>query len=556
MTDNRLDKWLLIPDCHVPYQDKRAYALMLRAARSAGIKNVAILGDYLDFYAVSSHSKDPRKVDLGWEVEQGCVALDGLDAQFKGEKIYISGNHEDRLARYLMDKAPELFETVKVEKLLGLKDRGWRYVPYKQHAKIGKLHLTHDVGKAGKYAHYDALSAFQGNVVIGHCLPIDYEVLTRRGFKRLSEISVGEDVLAYENGHAIYTPVLDRVEWDYDGEMAEFDNAVIRQRMTSEHHLYTKGGRYIPVREAAETVTKADLVRFTAPLSGGHTAPLSDDMLRLVVAYSADGSRQKDTNHIRFHFSKQRKIERLTGLWKAVGGTIEWRDGVGERKKSAGLDRATQDALLDLCPDKQLPAWLLKLDHRQRRVVIDELEHWDGTVLRHDGKGDVGIRQFCSFKAVEQDLVQLLLMQAGIRSRRYPGGRIAYDLQEPDKTTDGRRVLGEFLSWAPTKERVGCISTRVQNFFIRTTEGSVELTGNTHRLGYAVEGNARGKPHVGAMFGWLGDINQVDYMHNIRARRDWAHGFGVAYVEKSGLVHLTPIPIVEGTVVLEGKLIR
>lgn len=241
-----LDKWLLIPDCHVPYQDKRAYALMLRAARSAGIKNVAILGDYLDFYAVSSHSKDPRKVDLGWEVEQGCVALDGLDAQFKGEKIYISGNHEDRLARYLMDKAPELFETVKVEKLLSLKDRGWRYVPYKQHAKIGKLHLTHDVGKAGKYAHYDALSAFQGNVVIGH----------------------------------------------------------------------------------------------------------------------------------------------------------------------------------------------------------------------------------------------------------------------------------------------------------------------THRLSYAVEGNARGKPHVGAMFGWLGDFAQVDYMHNIRARRDWAHGFGVAYVERSGLVHLTPIPIVEGSVVLEGKLIR
>lgn len=242
-----LQKWLLIPDSHIPYVDTKVFSLMLRAARSAGIKNVCILGDFIDCYTVSSFGKDPtRKQDLQSEIDATNEILDVLDKMFTGEKKYIAGNHEDRLERYLIEKAPALFNTVKIERLLKLKERGWQYTPYKRSTRIGKLYVTHDAGKAGKNAAADALNAFQGNVVIGH----------------------------------------------------------------------------------------------------------------------------------------------------------------------------------------------------------------------------------------------------------------------------------------------------------------------THRINYLVEGNAKGKAHVGAMFGWLGDFEAVDYLHRIRCLRDWAHGFGVAYVEDNGCVHLTPVPIVNGRVVLEGKLIR
>ena len=82
------------------------------------------------------------------------------------------------------------------------------------------------------------------------------------------------------------------------------------------------------------------------------------------------------------------------------------------------------------------------------------------------------------------------------------------------------------------------------------------IIGHTHRLGYAVVGNADGKPHVGAMLGWLGDVEQVDYMHRIRALRDWAHGFGVGYMMPDGCVHVVPVPIINNTVIIEGKIIR
>lgn len=166
---NSLERWAAIPDSHVPYEHKPSFDLMLRACRKAGIKNAAVLGDFADFYAVSSHPKSPdRKASLAFEVDAVNARLDQLDDVFTGKKKFIGGNHEYRLERYLTDRAPELFDSIKVEKLFRLKERGWEYTPYKSHTRIGKLFLTHDCGKAGANAHRDAMNAFQGNVVIGH----------------------------------------------------------------------------------------------------------------------------------------------------------------------------------------------------------------------------------------------------------------------------------------------------------------------------------------------------------------------------------------------------
>jgi hypothetical protein len=75
-----------------------------------------------------------------------------------------------------------------------------------------------------------------------------------------------------------------------------------------------------------------------------------------------------------------------------------------------------------------------------------------------------------------------------------------------------------------------------------------------HRISYMVEGNAKGVPHVAACFGWLGDVRQVDYMFRVKANRDWALGFGVGYVRDNGFVYLQPVPIVENSCCVEGKL--
>jgi predicted phosphodiesterase len=142
---------------------------MMKAARHFKPDKIVILGDYADFYAVSSFEKHPKRMaDLAWEVEDVNRGLDELDDLGATTKIFVSGNHEDRLERYMVKSAPALFGCVSVPELFKLADRGWHHVPYKRSFRLGKLRLTHDTGTAGINAHRQSMDAFQGSVVIGH----------------------------------------------------------------------------------------------------------------------------------------------------------------------------------------------------------------------------------------------------------------------------------------------------------------------------------------------------------------------------------------------------
>lgn len=172
-----LEPILVVPDTHRPFHDQRAVDVMIRVAKDLKPKHIYIIGDFIDFYAVSSHSKDPRRATmLEDELFSASDGLDELDALGAKHKVYIGGNHEDRMERYLRDKAPELFGVVSVPELLGLKKRGWQYVPYKRHTKLGKMHWTHDVGSAGRNAIFKCLDTYQHSVVTGHTHRMAYIV--------------------------------------------------------------------------------------------------------------------------------------------------------------------------------------------------------------------------------------------------------------------------------------------------------------------------------------------------------------------------------------------
>lgn len=160
---------LTIPDTHVPYHCPKTWATILRAIKRKKPELVVIIGDFADFYAVSSFPKDPaRKANLVYEVacvnRELCKVQDLMDSKV----IFVAGNHEARLQSYVTQKAPELFGLVNIPKLFKLKERGWDYVPYRSHTHVGKLAFSHDVGYSGKSAAQQSLAAFQGNLVFGH----------------------------------------------------------------------------------------------------------------------------------------------------------------------------------------------------------------------------------------------------------------------------------------------------------------------------------------------------------------------------------------------------
>jgi hypothetical protein len=168
---------LIVPDTHRPYHDQRAWDLMLRVGRDIQPHHLVVIGDLADFYTVSSHSKNPqRALQLDEELVDVNKGLDELDALGAVEKKFIAGNHEDRLTRYLQDKAPALFSMVQIPELLRLEQRGWDYTAYKDDTKLGRVNLTHDVAAAGRNATFKALDTYQHSVVTGHTHRMQYVV--------------------------------------------------------------------------------------------------------------------------------------------------------------------------------------------------------------------------------------------------------------------------------------------------------------------------------------------------------------------------------------------
>lgn len=164
-----LKRVLFVPDQHFPYNDRRYWRLLMQVGRWLKPHTIVTLGDFGDFYATSRHYKNPNRArDLRVEIKASNGGLDDLDSLGAKEKVFVEGNHEENLERYLMDKAPELFNLVKVEELFRLRERNWKFVRYKKHTKIGKVYVTHDTGRAGATAHVQASAKFRGNVVIGH----------------------------------------------------------------------------------------------------------------------------------------------------------------------------------------------------------------------------------------------------------------------------------------------------------------------------------------------------------------------------------------------------
>ena len=180
-----LKRLLILPDIHAPYHDARAWRLVMKVARAFAWDTCLSLGDFHDFYAVSFHPKNPNREHLlERELRQARPLVHDLNTTPFAHRIMVKGNHEHRLDRYLMDKAPQLYNLVRDQDLLGFCEGNWRIVEYREDITIGRLYATHDVGSAGALA---VFNAYQDNVVTGHDHQMCY--LVRGNAKGVAHVS-------------------------------------------------------------------------------------------------------------------------------------------------------------------------------------------------------------------------------------------------------------------------------------------------------------------------------------------------------------------------------
>lgn len=144
---NRHYKVLVIPDIHVPFQHNKSVNTMLKFAELYKPDHVIQLGDLVDFYKLSRYMKSPgRGSAVQQEVDKAHNLLNRIKEVSGAKKAtMLTGNHEDRLHKYLCNQAPALTElkALKLENLLRLKEIGWELIPGSMFYRINGVHFTH-----------------------------------------------------------------------------------------------------------------------------------------------------------------------------------------------------------------------------------------------------------------------------------------------------------------------------------------------------------------------------------------------------------------------------
>ena len=143
----------ILSDIHLPYQDNKALNIALEKCLDEKVDMILLNGDILDCYQVSYFDKNPTKSSFIKEVEMMCIFLKDLRRIFGDIKILFKlGNHEERLERYLMSKAPAIFniECFNIEKLIEIEYQRlfdekliWDVVKNKRVMQFASLSIVH-----------------------------------------------------------------------------------------------------------------------------------------------------------------------------------------------------------------------------------------------------------------------------------------------------------------------------------------------------------------------------------------------------------------------------
>jgi predicted phosphodiesterase len=144
----------IISDVHVPYHDEKAFGAAVDYLKNQSLDTLILNGDFCDFYRISRWQKDPRKRHFSEERKSIIAGLDWLRDTFpKARIIFKDGNHEERFAHFIWEKAPELYDLpgCQLPTLLEFERNSIDYVTDQRPIMVGKLPLLHghEMGRSG-----------------------------------------------------------------------------------------------------------------------------------------------------------------------------------------------------------------------------------------------------------------------------------------------------------------------------------------------------------------------------------------------------------------------
>lgn len=157
----KTERYAVLSDVHFPFEQRQLYAVTLKILRDVSPQAIYLNGDIGEFQGVSSHPIHPKesKIPFMDEIEYMNKKFDELGRLFPDVPVvYLCGNHEYRLFRFIRDLAPQLWGVAPdCPQLLKFHERPrWKFVDYSpaQIVRCGKsnLYLRHEPFSGGSTA--------------------------------------------------------------------------------------------------------------------------------------------------------------------------------------------------------------------------------------------------------------------------------------------------------------------------------------------------------------------------------------------------------------------
>lgn len=103
-------RFACLPDSHGIFADQEAVACSMALVARHRPEVLVLLGDHVDFYALSRFDKDPKRMlCLQDDLDAGHAFVKAARKAAPHARIlYLEGNHENRLQRWLHAKGPEV----------------------------------------------------------------------------------------------------------------------------------------------------------------------------------------------------------------------------------------------------------------------------------------------------------------------------------------------------------------------------------------------------------------------------------------------------------------
>lgn len=262
------------------------------------------------------------------------------------------------------------------------------------------------------------VSLYQGGFT---CCPKDTEFLSPQGWVTIDKLTMNDKLAVYhDDGSIVFEQPRDIFTYPAD-TWYEFDTRGTKQKLCPNHQIVyfndrTDRDMLKPLKIAAADYVKNKnnshkTIRNYFKVKGGAKSGYSEHLLRLFVAYQADGWNIRDGKKFKvgFHLKKEAKVARLHDLLKGAG--VDYTFTV----RKTGSKKGYVDFRCALpFVDKSYPTQWYSLDSSELEIIGHEVCFWD---CSH--KNDQRSTTYYTNKKQDRDFIQFCWAACGYCTSAY-----------------------------------------------------------------------------------------------------------------------------------------